>query len=450
MGGDTCLTLPPSLSSTFSMSPAASKLTPDRRRQARRDATYSALFGTIPTLLLDNSAVIITYIALLGGGNMFSMLSSSLISIASTLLLLPMVGFTEKLGLKASVRVAGYLGCATYMLMAAAPFFGSFASPLVIIAAFAFCLTNPLYVNAWYPLLDGFLLPQERSHFFGQMRFLYQLLSSALFLLLGLLMGKNPPLWFFQIIIVLVAISLLGRSHYIDRLPLTSDKPVKSRYNFRSAFKIAIRNGPLVGFSVYVCFVSLGYTSIIPLVYIYMKSHLELPPNMVVSISSLTMIGIMVGYLCASSLQRLLGTKWLQILCHLCFIAVSLACFCCGKESGNVILKFALLLMIQGFATACFGVCFSTETLALASPGNKTMASAFCNTYSSAGHSVGRLGTSLVLGSMLLAPSWQLGTRVVSSFQTLFLIYAVWLIFCLLLLVLLPAVVPVHEDYYQP
>ena len=45
---------------------------------------------------------------------------------------------------------------------------------------------------------------------------------------------------------------------------------------------------------------------------------------------------------------------------------------------------------------------------------------------------------------------WQLGERVVSSFQTLFLVYAVLLSFCLLLLVLIPSVVPKHEDYYEP
>ena len=428
----------------------ASTLGIEQRRTARRYAVYSALYGTIAELLLDGSAVIISYIGLLGGSNMFSMLSSSLGSIAYVLLLLPMTVFTERLGLKASVRAACYLGCAAYMVMAAAPWFGAQASTVVIAAAFIYCLTKPLYLNAWYPLLDSFLLPQERAQFFGRMRFLYQLLSSVLFLLFGALMGKNPPLIFFQVIIALSALSILGRSYYIERLPIVFEKRSVRGYDFVTAFRTAIRNSPLTGFSVYVCFVTLGYTSIVPLVYIYMKSHLQLPPNSVVSISGLAMSGVIVGYLCAGRLQGLLGTKWLQVLCHLSFAAICLGCFSCGKENPNSYIWLTVLLIVQGFAAACFGVCFSTEIMALASPGNKVMASAFCNTYSSAGAALGRGGTSLVLGSMLLAPSWQLGDRAVSSFQSLFLIYALWLLFCLLLLVLVPAVVPEHQDYYQP
>ena len=82
----------------------ASTLGIEQRRTARRYAVYSALYGTIAELLLDGSAVIISYIGLLGGSNMFSMLSSSLGSIAYVLLLLPMTVFTERSGLKASVR----------------------------------------------------------------------------------------------------------------------------------------------------------------------------------------------------------------------------------------------------------------------------------------------------------------------------------------------------------
>jgi hypothetical protein len=428
----------------------ADALSEDQRRQARRDATWSAIHGCVAELMLDSSAVIITYISLLKGGDMFAMLSSSLSSIAYVLLLLPLTGINDLLGLKLSVRVACRMGCAAYILMALAPFFGQLAPLVVIAAAFVYSTTKPLYLNAWYPLLDNMLRPQDRALFFSRMRFLYMLCTSLLFTLLGLLMGRNPPVWFFQLIIVLAGVSIMGRSYYIDKLPIDPEKKPVSGYSFREAFAITIRNGPLTGFSVYICFVTLGYMALSPLTFIYLKSHLETPHSTVIMISGLVMSGTIAGYLAAPKLLRLLGIKWVQVLCHLTFIAVCGACFFCGKENPHAVLQLTVLLILHGFASACFSVCFSSEVMALARPGNKTMATSFCNTYLQAGLALSRTGTSLIIGSGLLASSWTLGERVVSSFQTLFLLYAVGLSFCLLLLVLIPSVVPKHEDYYEP
>lgn len=428
----------------------AATLTDLQRRKARRDAIWSALYGCIAELMLDSSAVIITYIALLKGGDMFSMLSSSLGGIAYVLLLIPLAGINDLLGLKRSVRIACCMACGAYLLMATAPFFGKSAPMVVIIAAFAYSVTKPLYLNTWYPLLDNILLPHERAPFFSRMRYLYMILNAALFSLLGLVMGREPPVWFFQLIIALTGVTALGRSWYIDKLPVDPEKKPASRYSFREAFAISIRNGPLTGFSVYICFVNFGYTALVPLIFIYLKSHLGAAHSTVITISGLVMSGTIAGYLASGILQRLLGTKWLQVACHLSFICICTACFFCGKENPHAVLELTILLILQGFVAACFNVCFSTEVMALARPGNKTMAAAFCNTYSSFGLAFSRTGTSLIIGSGLLAGSWQLGERIVSSFQTLFLIYTVALSFCLLLLVLIPAVVPKRDDYYEP
>jgi Na+/melibiose symporter-like transporter len=428
----------------------AAILTEGQRRKARRDAICSALYGCISDLMLNSSAVIITYIALLKGGDMFSMLSSSLSGIAYVLLLIPLAGLNDLLGLKRSVHIACRIACGAYMMMAVAPFFGEKAPLVVLLAAFIYSMTNPLYVNAWYPMLDNILLPHERAYFFSRMRFLYMVLNAALFSLLGMLMGREPPVWFFQLIIALTGLSILGRSWHIDKLPVDPERKPASRYCFREAFAITIRNAPLTGFSVYICFVVVGYAALVPLIFIYLKSHLGVAHSTVITISGLVMSGTIAGSLAACKLQRLLGTKWLQVACHLSFICISIACFFCGKENPYAVVQLTMLLILHGFATACFDVCFSAEVLALARPGNKTMATAFCNTYSQAGLVLSRTGTSLVIGSGMLASSWQLSERIVSSFQTLFLIYAVVLTFCLLLVVLLPAVVPKHENYYEP
>ncbi|NLF92945.1 MAG: hypothetical protein GX564_03570, partial [Oligosphaeraceae bacterium] len=198
------------------------------------------------------------------------------------------------------------------------------------------------------------------------------------------------------------------------------------------------------------CFVSLGNALVVPLSFIYLKSHLGVGHNTVVTISGLAMLGTILGYLISSRVLRALGTKWVQISCHCCFMLLAFGCFACGRETPYAVQLITILLMLYGLVNACFSVCNSAEILALARPGNKTMATAFCNTFLQTGISVSRGGCSLILGSGLLAASWPLGARSVSSFQTLFLFAGLALALSLLLLVLIPAVVPNHEDYYEP
>lgn len=428
----------------------ANRLTAAERARARHHAMCSAYYGCISELMLDSSAVIMTYVVLLGGGDMFSMLSSSMSGLAYVLLLIPLTGLNDILGLKRSVRIACQLGCAAYLLMAMAPFFGAWAPHVVIAGALAYSMTKPLYLNTWYPLLDNFLLPAERGPFFSVMRFYYMLGNALLFSGMGLLMGKQPPLWFLQVVIALAGLSTLGRSYHIQKLPVDPERKVAGRYALVSALRTSLRNGPLAGFSVYVCFVTLCSSSLLPLAFIYLKSRLGVPPNSVVTISGLAMSGTIVGYLVAGRLLRAVGTKWVQISCHLVFVLTSLGCFLSGRENALAVWQLTGMLILQGLAAACFSVCTSSEIMALARPGNQTMASAVCNTYIQAGAAVSRLGTSLVIGSCLLAESWVLGEVTVSRLQTLFLLFGCGLLFSLLLLILVPAVIPSHDDYYQP
>ena len=88
--------------------------------------------------------------------------------------------------------------------------------------------------------------------------------------------------------------------------------------------------------------------------------------------------------------------------------------------------------------------------LALARPGNKTMATAFVQTYSSFGGFIGRGSVTLMLGSAMLEPVWQMCGMDISRYQTIFLFSGVIAAVVLLLIPTLPSVVPKHHDYYEP
>ena len=73
---------------------------------------------------------------------------------------------------------------------------------------------------------------------------------------------------------------------------------------------------------------------------------------------------------------------------------------------------------------------------------------AVCGSFSSIGGGLSRVITSVILGAGILAPEWHIKGIKFCHYQTLFLIYAVCILFAAMLLVIVPAVVPKGKYAY--
>ncbi len=432
------------------MSSFADTLTEAQRRKARLHAYASTWLGCISEVMLDSSAIIIIFIVMNGGSNTMTMLSTGISGILSMLLLIPCAGLVDILSPKRTVKYACIVGSIGYLLMAASPFFGSgLAKYITLLGCFLFCVHRPLYTAAWYPLLDNFLRPQDRSGFFGTMRYSYMLLSGGLFFIIGLLMGKTPPMWFMQLIIGMTGILLLGRWFYIDKFP--EPKFAKAeRYDLIGALKISIKNSSLGIWSLYTCLLAIGYTSILPLTLIYLKQYVQLDASTVQIVSTTAIAGSISAFFCFKYLVRFFKNRFLEVIVHLAFFALALRFFFLSKDTPNLALISAILLFAYNFTAATLMCLNSIEMLSLARPGNKTMATAFCQTYQAIGVAIGRSGSSFIIGAGMLAPTWTKWGREFSSYQTIFLICAIIIAVITLLLPHLPSFIPKHEDYYDP
>ena len=117
--------------------------------------------------------------------------------------------------------------------------------------------------------------------------------------------------------------------------------------------------------------------------------------------------------------------------------------------SGDLIYYLiGLIIFIYSFTFACANISSSSEMMAIATPGNKVMAMAFCNAFYYGGCGLSRLMSSLIIGSGALAAEWTLGATVFTNYQTLFLMYAVCVVFAASLLVVVPAIFPKGEYIY--
>ncbi|MBN2643164.1 MAG: hypothetical protein JXR78_16035 [Victivallales bacterium] len=190
----------------------------------------STWFGCFSDVMLESSAIIILYLAMLGASNTLIILSTSLVGISSMFLLIPASGIVDKFGSKRVVAVSSLIACFSYLLMTFAPFMVKEVAPFVVLlGCFTFSISQPLCTASWYPIIGNILKPSERSNFIGFLRFSYYILTGSVFFLLGIFMGAKPPMWFLQIIIGITGILALGRYFFIARIALP--EPEHKIYN---------------------------------------------------------------------------------------------------------------------------------------------------------------------------------------------------------------------------
>lgn len=261
-------------------------------------------------------------------------------------------------------------------------------------------------------------------------------------------MGPRPPLSLLQIVIAATGILALGRYYFISRIELPA--PGHGNYEIGRAFAISVRNGPLVGFSVYVCFLSLAFAAVLPLALLYLRNGLHFGDNVVQMLSSVGIGGCVCGFFFYSRIVRRFGIRNVQVAIHLAYIFIPLGLFTCTGNGIWTAAAAGFLLFAGNFVFACFGCAFSQELLALARPGNTTMATAFGQTYQMIGTACGRVAASLLLAHGVLNAVWTLGSFSITRFQTVFLLCAGMALISLILIFCIPSVVPKHRDYYRP
>ena len=138
------------------------------------------------------------------------------------------------------------------------------------------------------------------------------------------------------------------------------------------------------------------------------------------------------------------------LMVHIAFALINFMLFAFSGTGTVSLVIITILLVCYGFFIATSSVAVSSEMLALANPENKALAIAFCASMYYAGIGGARLLSSLIIGSGILAPEWSIGTLKFSMFHTMYLGYALGILFVCVLLVIVPAIFPKGEYHYTP
>ena len=396
------------------------------------------MFGCISTQLIESNALVVLYLTMLGGSDSFTMFSSSLTSLSNILLLIPCASLAAGWGIRRTYTVSSAVGFCAFLLIAAAPYLGSAAKYAVVTGCFVYALTLTIYASTWYPLLDNILTPADRNGFFSRMRFCYMLFNAGLLFVLGKILGADPPLWLLQGVFLLAGSALWGRKFCMDRLPLDPAMQRESP-NLVKSLGTCLRNRSLVGFSLYLCSVYLAFSAALPLALIYMKTVLGIPAGTIVLLTSVNLVGKLAGFVVLGRWGGRVSVRGQMIGTHiLALLTVALLC-ALGPGTPRLPVFFALAFFLLGMVTAFLMCTSAVGMLALAAPGNKIMAIAFCSTSISAGAAGGTLGCTFLLGSGVPALISEGAFGGIGKFQLLFALECLALISFAALLPLVPA-----------
>jgi len=281
----------------------------EKRRAAEKSATLSACCGAIGDVTLTDSAIIILYAGMLGAGDMFSMITTSLLPLFNGICIIPMAWVAKKVGTKRLILRVCTMSAVAYLLIVFSPFFGTRTVAVLIgmLIFFAVCQTG--YVAGWFPMLDSFILKERRSAYLGSMCFSWQLSSVIFILLVGFAIGKTPSVWKLQMALLVGAIIYMGRILFISRIPVFAEQKQETM-GFKEGLMTAIGNKSLVGYSAYLFVLNLAAYGTIPLSIIYLKKYLHAPDNIIVIISAMSFAGMLLGSLFAGRIIKKWGIKY--------------------------------------------------------------------------------------------------------------------------------------------
>ena len=427
----------------------AERMPKSKRRKIQAWSIVANCFGSLSEVMLDSSAILISYVALLGGDESLNMLMAGATGFIALLLQIPSGLLVEKIGLKKSMYLSCAIGCAACLLMAGAAAMGSSAKYFVVGMCFVYCIARPIFGATWYPIVDSFVAPSERGGYFGILRFFYTVFAGTFFFVTARAMGEHPPVWLLQILIAVCAVLQFARAaftYFLDLPPLE-----KKSEHILDSLKAATANSCLTSFSIYMMGIAIVAFLIQPLTFVYLKQTLDHGVSTVQTVATFGIAGSIAGYLIFGKLLKLLGSKRMLLTIHAAFIAIPAALFLCGENTPHLLEIVCAIIFLNCVALACFFCFASAEMYSVSAPDNKVMSLSFFNTFFCGGRMFGGFISSALLASGMLSAGWDKFGLSFTSIQSVFLMAAAMSCLWLVFLIIVPAANPDRRnDYYNP
>ncbi len=408
-------------------------------RKAMRSAIFAQCFGMLGISLFENGVMLLYLLALnISQARVMTYLALPSVCLISTI---PAAYYAEKVG-KKKIGGSGNLLCVAGMLtIASAGFARSAGAELLVIAGtILLSLGISMFQSSWFALLGEVVPSQYRGRFFGTLRISWQISCMLVAGAAAWVLGRGSAVWVYQSVIGVVAVLMLGRSVFYNRIPeITKEAPPSE--SFRKALSDIVHARDFSSFGAYV-FLLKVFTAYCPTIFAVLeKEVLNLPAGTVIWLANVGLGGSVIGFFVGGRLVDRIGTKLVFIICHISF-ALILLLFILRGAGGSMFLLPMLFLTHFTFnlALAASNIAITTETIMITPEKNSSLASSVLVASGNLGTAAAGMTAAAVLNLDFLKDSWQWLGLNLCKYDVILMVCSVMVLMLVVTLGLVPSV----------
>jgi MFS family permease len=416
------------------------------RKKTMRNVVFAQCFGTLGMLLFENGILLLFLLAL--GISQTRVMSYLAVPWACFILTVPAAYYAGRIG-KKKVGASGNLLCVLGVFSISCAGFASGTMLREIISVFGIVVLAvglSMFQSSWFALLRPIVPAEIRGRFFGNLRLSWQISCIIISGISAWILSLCSSLWVYQAIIAALAVMILGRSFFYDKIP-EIDKPCLTGGSFREAFMKILRLHNYASFGAYIFLIKM-FTAYCPTIFALLeKQVLHLDSGTVIWLANMGLAGSLAGFFIGGWLIDKIGAKMIFVICHLAF-ALVLGLFVMRGFCGSLTLMPVLWVshFFFNLAVAASSIAITTEILSMLPVQNSALASSLLMAFVYGGTAIAGFIGAAAIDLGFLMEKWTLWNMEMSRFDSILLACAAMILLLTVTLGLVPSVLASPKD----
>ncbi|GAM10278.1 major Facilitator Superfamily protein [Geobacter sp. OR-1] len=375
---------------------------PSDRRSAMRSAIFAQCFGMLSQQMISGG-ILLLYLNAMGMKPAVILLVLNITPFLSSFLSIPVAWGADRAGIKRFGNLGNFLMILGLSFVVGGAFLRDAEPSLVlpaILAGLVIHMFGAAFFNTgWFSLLSHIVPSEYTGRFFGVIRFSWQIVSLAFFILSAFLFSARTPIWIYQTVLCLGGLSVGCRYFFykdIPNAPAAESKPL----NLIKSVEFALT---LPGFAPY-----LAYLLLLVCVTGNGQDMLRLSAvrgcglgdNQILFLTVGSMLGSLTAFKFMGRLIDRLGPRRVFLLCHIGF-AVALLSF-----PARVLFHLPPLAagvftsMILGLTSSTLGLTTTSQSFQICRGAQRTIAYALVSATQSMGSGLSGFALAALLSHM--------------------------------------------------
>ena len=397
------------------------------QKRGMRSAVIHQCFGALGMLAFTNGMILL-YLTALKVPPAMILVFLALVDLLPGLLSMSGAWFSRRYRKKTFGAAGLWCQAAGFVILTAVGCFAGHVLYAVLAAAIGvYAFGSMLSTATWFSLMQPVVPVSMRGRFWGNLRFTWQMIGAGFGLAVAAFLGKDSPVWMFQVLMGVIAAGLVVRVAFFLQIPelepIDVEHPDDQGLTFIGTLKHIIQAEGFMSFTAYVFLLGLFTAGCPALFALVEKDVLGLGDSQIMILTFLAMVGAMFGFFLGGRLVDRTGTRVVFLACHGGY-ALVLALFLLRGMFGEGL----AMMIVLGAANLAFGLIAATASVAITSEmyslipaDNKSMSTSLFVSMGRLSRAMAPMLSAWVLRQGILKGSWQWFGRNLSDYDALLL-----------------------------